>query len=44
MINKFKRNLDIKKQSVSPVRKPARIGAKQMKAGAHLSRKPKKNI
>jgi len=41
MLERFKRKFDIKKQSISPLRKPPRIGGKQMKAGARLAKKPK---
>lgn len=42
MFTKFKRNLDIKKQNVSPLRKPPRLGSKKMKTSARLScKKPK---
>jgi hypothetical protein len=39
MLDKFKRNLDIKKQAISPIRKPARLDGRKMKS---LSRKKHK--
>jgi len=35
----LKRNFNVKKQRVTPIRKPARLGAEQMKAGAKHGRK-----
>jgi len=43
MLDKFKKNINIKKQSVSPLRKPPRLGGAKMKALSRSTRKKAKS-